>query len=406
MKPLLFLALLLTSTLQPAGAAPLHLKPADRFVFVGNTFAERLVEFGFFEALLTAHFPEHKLSFRNLGWSADTVAGVISDSEVEQNLRPLNFADQMTQLHEQKPDVIFACYGMVESFDAPAGLPRFEEALTKWIASQRSMNYSGKGAPRIVLVSPIAHEALGGKLPDPTAHNEQLAACTALMKKVGAAHADQGVSFLDLYTPTRRLMAARGTQRLTINGIHLNEHGSLLVAQEMMSGLGYAARSAGVEVDADGNLPVRVTLREKSLPAPAVARGDRPPEDSLQSGPLVVVRGLAPGNYTLSAAGKPVAEGTAADWARGIRVTAGLGHARAAQLLEAVEDKNLWFFHRYHAVNGEYIYGRRAKPFGVVNFPVEMQQLDDLVARKEEQIWELARPSSAETFELQLSPKR
>lgn len=399
-KPLASLLLLL-ATARLLQAAPLELESGDRIVFVGNTFAERLNDHGYFEALLTSRFPEHKLTFRNLAWSGDTVIGVVSDKEVEQNLRPLNFGDQMTHLHEQKPDVIFACYGMMESFDGPAGLAHFEEALTKWIASQLSMSYRGKGAPRLVLVSPIAHEALGGKMPDPTAHNEQIAAYTASMKKVADAHTDKGVHFLDLFTPTRKLMASAGAHKLTINGIHLNGHGNSLVAQAMMEGLGFTSAPARIEVDAAGATPVQVKIAQTTLPAPTARGSERPPEDLLQSGPLVVVRGLAPGSYTLSHSGGPVAEGTAADWARGVRVVGGPADGQAGKLLAMIDDKNQWFFHRYRAVNGEYIYGRRAKPFGVVNFPGEMEKLDQLVAQRDEQIWELSKPSSAETFELQ-----
>ena len=403
-KPLLSLLLLATAAI--THAAPLQLQSGDRIIFVGNTFAERLNDAGYFETLLTSRFPEHKLVFRNMAWSGDTVIGVVSEKEVEQNLRPLNFGDQMTHLHEQKPDVIFACYGMMESFDGPDGLPRFEEALMKWLSSQLSMSYRGKGAPRVVLVSPIAHEALGGKMPDPTAHNEQLAAYTAAMKKVADAHAGKGVSFLDLFTPTRQLMAGAGAQKLTINGIHLNDHGNALVAQAMMQGLGLSVSPEKIEVDSGGTLPVRVKVTQTTLPAPTVAGTERPPEDMLQHGQLVVVRGLPVGEYTLSAGGRAVANGSAADWARGVRVTSSPAQAQADKLLAAIEDKNLWFFHRYRPVNGEYIFGRRAKPFGVVNFPAEMEKLDQFVSEKDAQIWELSRPSSAETFELQATPLR
>jgi hypothetical protein len=226
------------------------------------------------------------------------------------------------------------------------------------------------------------------------------------MKKVADAHADKGVSFIDLFTPTLQLMQGAGANKLTINGIHLNDHGNALVAQAMMDGLGFKGKPERIEVDAAGALPVQVKITQSTLPAPAVSGTARPPEDMLQAGPLVVVRGLPAGDYTLSAGGRSVAQGTAADWARGVRVMAGPGQAQAGKLLSLVEDKNLWFFHRYRAVNGEYIYGRRAKPFGVVNFPEEMEKLDQLVAKKDEQIWELSRPSSAETFELQATTAR
>jgi hypothetical protein len=258
-KPLLSLATVALFLVSSAGAAELKLQPGERVVFVGNTFAEALVDDGYFEAALTSRFPGHKLSFRNLAWSADSLT--------QANLRPLNFADQMAHLHHIKPDVLFAFYGMVESFAGAEGLARFEEALTKWVEMQLSMNYSGNGVPRVVLVSPIAHEALGGKLPDPAAHNEQLAAYTAVMRKVAGAQAANGVSFVDLFTPTQQLMVEGGARKLTINGIHLNGYGNWKVAQIMMEQLGLGAAPARVELAAEA-LPLRINLPQTSLPLP------------------------------------------------------------------------------------------------------------------------------------------
>ena len=54
-----------------AAAPALDVGKGDRVVFVGNTFAERLHLFGYFETFLHCRFPEHRLRIRNLGWSAD-----------------------------------------------------------------------------------------------------------------------------------------------------------------------------------------------------------------------------------------------------------------------------------------------------------------------------------------------
>lgn len=48
--------------------------------------------------------------------------------------------------------------------------------------------------------------------------------------------------------------------------------------------------------------------------------------------------------------------------------------------------KNRLFFDRYRAVNGYYIYGGRKEPFGVVNFPAEMERFDELVAERDGEI--------------------
>lgn len=60
------------------------------------------------------------------------------------------------------------------------------------------------------------------------------------------------------------------------------------------------------------------------------------------------------------------------------------------RLVEAIRQKNELFFLRWRAVNGEYIYGRRKEPFGVVNFPAEMAELEEMIAAAERQIWRLA----------------
>ena len=64
------------------------------------------------------------------------------------------------------------------------------------------------------------------------------------------------------------------------------------------------------------------------------------------------------------------------------------------RLAEAIRQKNDLFFLRWRAVNGEYIYGRRKEPFGVVNFPAEMARLEEMVRAAEGEIWKLAGASA------------
>src|SRR5262249_12952689 len=59
-------------------------------------------------------------------------------------------------------------------------------------------------------------------------------------------------------------------------------------------------------------------------------------------------------------------------------------------LRETIREKNQQFFYRSRPVNAEYIVGRRVEPFGSVNFPPEMKQLDGIVAEKDRAIWNQA----------------
>jgi hypothetical protein len=106
--------------------------------------------------------------------------------------------------------------------------------------------------------------------------------------------------------------------------------------------------------------------------------------------PLITIRGLAPGSYKVRVGGRDVGEGSAADLAQGVRVAAGPAADLAQQLVAAVNEKNWEFYMKYRAVNGEYIYGRRKEPFGVVNFPKEFELQEKLVAEQDGKIHELA----------------
>src|SRR4051812_26762112 len=131
-----------------AGPPAFTLNEGDHVAFVGNTFAERMVQFGYFEALLQSRFPNHKLVIRNLGWSSDTPS---------LQPRPLNFGDVHTHLANQKADVIFLCFAMNESFGGPEGLARFEQEMNAFIDGLREQKYNGRSPPRLVLVGPVPH---------------------------------------------------------------------------------------------------------------------------------------------------------------------------------------------------------------------------------------------------------
>ena len=364
------------------------LSPGDRVVFLGNTFAERMVRFGHFEAMLALRFPDHGLTFRNLGWSADTPALMP---------RPLNFGDVHAHLASQRPDVIFLCYGMAESFDGPEGVSKFERELTQLVKDLRSKSYNGKAPPRLVLVSPIPHEKLGGDLPDPSEHNRHLALYTDAVRNVAAAN---GVRFIDLYAGLRPLMDDPEGDKLTLNGIHLNDYGYWVAAQVMMEQLGLSeAKPAVIEIDANQGMGRHVTEPPR-VPPPAPP-GAEVHEAVLTRLPAVVVKNLKPGRYTLTIDGKPVATAGAAAWAGGVPLTAGPAFERSGHVRRAVDEKNRQFFRRYRAINGEYIYGRRKEPYGVLNFPGEMKQLDEIVAAGDRKVHELTKqPVASQQFEI------
>src|SRR5690349_13494050 len=74
----LVLAAALLLTLGRAAAdtpKPFELHDGDRVVLLGDTLIERAQHSGYLELALTTRFPERNVTFRNIGWSADTPAG-------------------------------------------------------------------------------------------------------------------------------------------------------------------------------------------------------------------------------------------------------------------------------------------------------------------------------------------
>ena len=48
--------------------------------------------------------------------------------------------------------------------------------------------------------------------------------------------------------------------------------------------------------------------------------------------------------------------------------------------------KNKQFQYRWRPINGEYVYGRRRDPFGVISYPPEMVEWDKIIAGLEKKI--------------------
>tara|TARA_B100001059_G_scaffold115631_3_gene115943 strand:+ start:11521 stop:12474 length:954 start_codon:yes stop_codon:yes gene_type:complete len=199
--------------------------PGDRISIVGNTFAERMQLNGHFEAAMQAALPDHDLSIRNYGWSGD---------EVALQPRPYKFMGMDEWLRRHQTDVLIACFGMNESYAGYEGLSDFKRDLEAWMDDHLSTSYNDEGPPRIILVSPIAHEDLGPPLPDGEDHNFILDRYVRVMRQVALR---KGALFIDLFDPTRDAMRI-SDEPLTINGIHPNQAGYRLVACEMLAAMG------------------------------------------------------------------------------------------------------------------------------------------------------------------------
>jgi len=195
----------------------------DHVVSIGNTLADRMQHDGWLETYLHASFPELELTFRNLGFSGD---------EIKLRQRADNFGDADMWLSKCQADVVFCFFGYNESLKGKAGLDAFANDLETMINQMRAQKFNGKSAPRLVVFSPIAHEDLKSPhLPDGVENNEHLAMYSDAMRDVCAS---KRVPFVDLFSISKDLYA-EAAKPLTMNGIHLLEHGNRAVARAILS---------------------------------------------------------------------------------------------------------------------------------------------------------------------------
>ena len=251
--PGLLAVLLVTLIACPSAScqeAALELRKDDRIAIVGNTFAERMGLFGFLETSLQIAWPRKQLRLRNLGWSAD---------EVTLQPRPLNFGSQDDHLKLQKADVIIMCFGLNEAYAGTEGLKSFEKAYDDLVSRTRQQKYNGKTVPRLVLISPIAHEFHGGSLPPREfvgAHNKNLELYTKAIRRIALKNE---VAFVDLFKPCRDHYRKSGAAKLTRNGIHLTESGYKTVCGWLAGAFGLAEPK-----DPKRQEQVRALIRKKN----------------------------------------------------------------------------------------------------------------------------------------------
>jgi len=222
-----FLVPFLAGSLLYAQQSPrLSLQPNDRIAVLGSAIADRMQHTGWFEAMLHARFPDHRLTIRTLAVAGD---------EVTTWHRSQGFGSRDEWLAKVGADVVFAFYGTNESFAGEAGLPKFRAALGAFVDAMRAATFGKNGPCRVVLFTPIANERhRDPAFPDPARNNERLQRYAAAIVDVAR---EKGVLCVDLFAPSQRLFADAAAAGLsfTVNGLHLDDDGDRLLALPMFA---------------------------------------------------------------------------------------------------------------------------------------------------------------------------
>jgi lysophospholipase L1-like esterase len=204
-------------------ADPFEFRDGDRVVLLGSTLIEREQEYGYWELLLTLKNKDRTVTFRNLGWSGDTVFGEARNGFDE---APKGFERLVSLTKELKPTVVVVCYGHNESFEGEAGVAKFTAGLEKLLDAITPTK------ARVVLMSPTPFEK-AGPITDPGPRNKNLELYRDAMKGVAEK---RKLEFVDLYqnwTLRNQYVDPSGYALITDNGMHLTPEGYRLTAPLM-----------------------------------------------------------------------------------------------------------------------------------------------------------------------------
>lgn len=418
----------LYSTIHTTGPA-LELQDGERIALIGGTLIEREQRYGYWEHAITAAHPDKSLTFRNLGWSGDTVW---SDSRGIFDPADKGYARLLEQVQELRPTLFVLNYGGNEAWESLQGGEPVETAINRFItqygkliddlskpgvgdlASKPGVGDAGS-PPRFVLLTPLPMEPGVGPNADPAVYNAHLARYAAAIEALAHERSLPCINLAVVHRWYESQVAGGITRRpLTDNGLHLSAYGYWRTAEWFRERLcaGTSAPSLELPTAADAIALISrfdaslqqivvepLTAEQLQVESPIVEfRGcfSRMPLPTLgEEAPLAPSQRYqlrSPGTYRMDVDGETAARGPAAKWSTGLPYTAGPDARQSQQLLTAIRRKNELYFHRWRPQNVTYLFLFRKHEQG--NNAVEIPQFDPLIAAEEARIAELKIPQT------------
>ncbi|MBX3436275.1 MAG: hypothetical protein KF861_02210, partial [Planctomycetaceae bacterium] len=208
---------------------------------LGGTLIEREQQFGYWETLLTAVHAGEQITFRNLGWSGDTVWG-----ESRGLFEPhLGYERLLEQVRDVNPTIVLIAYGNNEAFDGEQRRDAFVAQYARLLDDIQSVDR------RLVLILPLEMEAAafpaGPAADDPivTAYNREVARYADAIRNLAG---DRRLPVIDL-RPKQQASQAAGDPPLTFNGLHLTDAGYRQTARWLVEQTSPAASVSDFDFD-------------------------------------------------------------------------------------------------------------------------------------------------------------
>lgn len=205
-----------------ANTEVIEIQSGDRVVFLGGTLIEREQRYSEWEADLTTMHANKDVTFRNLGWSGDTVwaesRGIFDPPGV-------GYRRMIEQIHELQPTIVIICYGNTEALAGEDKLPAFLKQYAKLLDDIQAVTQTKTS---FVLLSPILQCPVIAPQTVVDFNNRLIAYYAKGIQKMADERQIPFISQLDLLA---KYQDVDGTNRATDDGIIPNQEGYRLSAQ-------------------------------------------------------------------------------------------------------------------------------------------------------------------------------
>ena len=380
---------------------PFTFQDGDHVCLVGATFIERAQLSEHLETALAGAAGQRRITFRNLGWSADTA---FAESRGIFDAPAAGYLRMVEHIRAEEPTVVFVCYGQNEALTAGMTPENFTRQLGQFLDE-----LAASGIP-CVLLSPHELFPTQPPIPSPARFNNRI---RVYSEAAGSLAQSRQLAFIDLFSDFNNQMlsiqsllqptaqgdsATAAFAALSDNGMHLSESGyacaSLILRQRLM---GIPAQQAVVKVDAAAR---SVTAAGVELEKPEWSQDGKSLTVSVRQSQLSPIpislqvsgaRLVASPNDT-SAQPNPAAITLTAIAADGSSCIAD-STAPWEQLRQLIRTKNELYFHRWRPQNITYLFGFRKHEQGnnaadIARFDPFIQELESKIHAAQQPQWQ------------------
>ena len=348
-----------------------------RVVLLGGSLIHGMEHHGFFETAVTARWPHHDLTFRNVGWPADdvfgTARGEFGSARNTRSWKPpgaesgFGFTKMAKHIAEANPAILIVGYGAEAAYaDTEAKMKDFKSGYEKLITQLESK------AARLILLTPIPQKKWPLTLPDPTPRNKRLRQAADFILQLAAKRKHLGV---DLFVNDPRQKEVFDYQ----DALRLSPKGYQQLSARLARRLGVAEQlnlqvnGEEGQLDFEGEaFGLGSPIRTKQGLRFDLAMDRLPTTDSpfLVSSEFKGAELWHDGEKLVSVGQKIEALSDGPDF------------EQAERLRRLIVEKNAFYRHKLRPINEAYIFLFRRHEMG--HLAKEMKDFDELVASKEE----------------------